>query len=406
MSDKPPKGPGSTPGGPFQQPSPNSIAHKSEIERLKKLRSQLPGLLKQFEEGKRGRAQRFYPYILIRSVVGDRGDRPINVPFWESPDIWTAPGDPSVTPAIPPDHGGVLTAGLPRTIYAHVWNLGRAPIVGVKVEFYWFNPSLAIDGAHANLIGMTRVDLGPRSSTGCHRLVKCPSAWVPQIVNDGHECLVVRASAVGDNISASHPWDAWADRHVAQRNVWVVEVKNDVTKLIKSLDATRLREARIQLVQVGEHADLTLRMVAPGLKVDPAVKTHVLAELRPDGSLHLPQTVTGTVGGHAPAALRATDVHAAAQPFSVARVVPTNLLTIATPHPPASRVKPAASTEIVGSGADLQHLLGHFTLLSPEVSRQVNQLKPPARSQAQVLRVISFKGDQMVGGYTVVVKGK
>src|SRR5438552_4472238 len=98
MSDKPPKGPGSTPGGPFQQPSPNSIAHKSEIERLKKLRSQLPGLLKQFEEGKRGRAQRFYPYILIRSVVGDRGDRPINVPFWESPDIWTAPADPSVTP--------------------------------------------------------------------------------------------------------------------------------------------------------------------------------------------------------------------------------------------------------------------------------------------------------------------
>jgi hypothetical protein len=58
---------------------------------------------------------------------------------------------------------------------------GRAPIAGVKLEFYWFDPSLveSFPQNHAHLIGMTRVDLGPRSSRDCHKLVKCPKAWVP-----------------------------------------------------------------------------------------------------------------------------------------------------------------------------------------------------------------------------------
>src|SRR5947209_6316988 len=98
------------------------------------LLSQLPDLLEKIKD--RGRANKFEPYLLIRSVLGDRGDRPINVPFWESPDIWTVPGDPATSPDIPASHGGSLVVGQPNTVYAHVWNLGLAPLAGVRLEFY------------------------------------------------------------------------------------------------------------------------------------------------------------------------------------------------------------------------------------------------------------------------------
>jgi len=407
MKDRPPEGPGwSDAPGSGEPASPNSIAHEDEIKRLKKLRAELPELSKLMDERHRGRVQKFYPYILVRSVVGDRGDRPLNVPFWESPDIWTAPGDPSVSPEIPPDHGGTLTADQPHTVYAHVWNLGRAPIVGVKIEFYWFNPTLAIASANANLIGMTRVDLGPRNSLGCHRLVKCPKAWVPQFVNTGHECLVVRASCVGDNISTSHPWDAWADRHVAQRNVHVTKADTDISKLIRSLEATKPRDARIQLLQVGEHATLTLQIAAPGLKIDPQIKTHVLAELRPDGSLHMPPTVSGTIGGQAPARTPVKESHTSGgDPFSVPRIVPTELLAIEKPDKEA-RLVGGNKPEVNAVDADLIHLFNHDTLLSSARTRQMKKVSQPSPEQAQVLRVICFKGDQMTGGYTIIVQGK
>ena len=225
MSEKPPEGPGwgDSPGGPSDQTSPNSIAHESERERIERLRAELPQLLEEMGQD-RGRAQLFYPFILIRSVVGDRGDRPIDrlLVSEESPDIWIAEGDPSVTPAIPPDHGRILNFFQPHTVYAHVWNLGRAPIAGVKVEFYRFQANMEINDASVNLIGMTRVDLGPRSSPYCHKLVKCPKPWHISIVVEN---LVVRASAIGDGLSDLHPWDASGDRHVAQRNIRGVAIE-------------------------------------------------------------------------------------------------------------------------------------------------------------------------------------
>lgn len=48
--------------------------------------------------------------------------------------------------------GGIARANAPNTLYAHVWNVGKAPAFGVRVEFYWFNPSLGISRADANLI--------------------------------------------------------------------------------------------------------------------------------------------------------------------------------------------------------------------------------------------------------------
>jgi hypothetical protein len=132
--------------------------------RRKQFLAELPKLLER-QHG-RERAKSYYPYLLVRSVLGDRGDRPINVPFWESPDIWTAPGSPATTPAVPASHGGTVTVGRPNTVYAHVWNLGFAPLAGVLVEFSWFNPSLAITGANAHLIGRARCELAGRGMQG------------------------------------------------------------------------------------------------------------------------------------------------------------------------------------------------------------------------------------------------
>jgi hypothetical protein len=163
----------------------NTDWQKAEQERLTELKAKLPGLLR--EQEKRSRAEQFYPYLLVRSFPGDRGDRPINnIPFWESPDIWIAIGEPSSTPEIPPNPGGRVVMGGPLTIYAHVWNLGRAPIIGVNVEFYWFTPFVAINGTNAKLIGYATVDLGPRSSDKCHKLVKCPVAWRPLLGTLSH----------------------------------------------------------------------------------------------------------------------------------------------------------------------------------------------------------------------------
>jgi hypothetical protein len=175
-----------------QGPDTNSAEFR---QRKAALLKELPALM---DRRKGGRANSFMPYLLVRSVLGDRGDRPINVPFWESPDIWTAPGDPASSPALPPNHGGVVTAGEPTTVYAHVWNLGFAPLAGVRVEFYWFDPSLSIDSSNAHLIGMARCELAGRGMTGSHTLVKCPTAWVPTVTNGSHECLVVRIEGVGD----------------------------------------------------------------------------------------------------------------------------------------------------------------------------------------------------------------
>jgi hypothetical protein len=76
----------------------------------------------------------------------------------------------------------------------------------------------------------------------------------------------------------------------------------------------------------------------------------------------------------------------------------------AVPVKPPIAAAPAATHEVVASGADLTYLVAHATLLSPEVVGQINKLPLPAK-KAQVLRLISFQGDQMVGGYTIIFTG-
>ena len=173
------------------------------------------------------RKNEYLPYLLIRANAGDRGNRPLNIPFWESPDIFVAPDmQANTAPDVPPTLGGVAKAGAPNTLWAHIWNLGRAPVYNARVEFYWFNPSLGFSQEAANLIGVAHTDLGNRESGHAHSIVKCPTTWVPPYVNNGHECLLVRLFEPLTDPLTPTPWDANNDRHIGQRNIAVVNASS------------------------------------------------------------------------------------------------------------------------------------------------------------------------------------
>ena len=169
------------------------------------------------------RKDEYLPWLLVRADAGDRGNRPLTVPFWESPDIFVAPGlDAAAAPDTPTTLGGLAQAGVVNTLWAHVWNLGRSPVYNARVEFYWFNPSLGFNRDAANLIGATHVDLGSQTSGSAHRMVKCPVSWIPSYVNGGHECLMVRVFEPLTDPLTPNQWDASNDHHVGQRNIAVI----------------------------------------------------------------------------------------------------------------------------------------------------------------------------------------
>ena len=355
---------------------------KDEQEQIAKLKALI-------KDGKLGggndpasdnRAPKMLPFLLIRSFTGDNGTRPFNQVFWESPDIWTAPGDPANAPAIPPTHGGVLTAGVPNTVYALVWNLGRAPLTGVVVAFYWVNPSLAIDGANAHLIGMQRFDLGPRNSPQCRKLVKCPKPWIPVIENDGHECLIVRAWGFGDAAVSANQWSPWLDRHVAQRNVAVVANVTQMQRIVSRFALTVFDvKGRIELTQAGVEAKDAVAIVAPHLQPDTAITRKTLATLDAQSVLHV-----------------------APPEAAVLRILPHTLTAAAAPAAPEA-AKTVTATNLNVSAANVSTLLGHSSLFDKSLLDSITAAPPPAANQAHVLRLEQYEDTQLVGGYTLVV---
>ena len=185
------------------------------------------------------RKDEYVPMLVARAFAGDNGTRPTSGVFWESPDIYVLPRQAADTaPLLPPSRGEMAVANEPNTVYAHLWNLGKAPAYRVRVEFFWCNPTLGISRAAAEPIGSTWVDIGnrftrfgqwqeqqgpagPYMSMGSHVIVKCPLSWVPEFVNNGHECLVVRVFEPFMDALAPDEFSAADDRHVAQRNIAV-----------------------------------------------------------------------------------------------------------------------------------------------------------------------------------------
>src|SRR5437867_3829886 len=88
------------PHNPLFDEAPRGLTAE-EVQQIEQLRAKLPALVAERRE--RPRAERFYPYLLVRAAPGDMGARPIAAPHtgWQSPDIWIVPGLPATTPAIP-----------------------------------------------------------------------------------------------------------------------------------------------------------------------------------------------------------------------------------------------------------------------------------------------------------------
>jgi hypothetical protein len=152
------------------------------------------------------------PWLLLRYATTDLGLRPIpgGTPFWASPDISVESSDPL----------GNAVAGEQNFVHATIYNLGAADAAPVQVDFYWADPSLGLGPANLNLIGTEWVEVERLRS----KPVRCNTPWIPQFLNDGHECLIVNCSNwILDPII--HPSEPVLDRHCGQRNIHVDEVR-------------------------------------------------------------------------------------------------------------------------------------------------------------------------------------
>ncbi len=103
-------------------------------------------------------------------------------PWWDSPDIWTVPGSD------PEGAAGSPIAGTTCYLWANVTNNGKSSVEDAVVRFYWADPSVGFDRTTANLIGTSSVTLAAGASTD----VLCLTPWIPEFVNEGHECVHAR----------------------------------------------------------------------------------------------------------------------------------------------------------------------------------------------------------------------
>ncbi len=324
------------------------------------------------------RKDEYLPYLLIRASSGDRGARPLAGTFWESPDIFITPDqDADTAPLKPATTGGLAKANAPNTLYAHVWNIGKAPAYRARVEFYWFNPSLGIARSDANLIGAAWVDLSNRFtlfpdwtpvetsygqwlSRGCHAVVRCPMTWIPTFENGGHECLVMRVfEPLLDGLSPDQ-FSAAADRHVAQRNIAVVESSSPAD------------------------IDLTLSLGYSRYPGEAEVEVQVDA---PD-SMEWLKLLTGSATPDLSPPTKA--VLAGVLPATPAGARSLNVSTLLAACRPAL-LRPK---ERFHRGCDP---------LSVGVHASVDDLKP---KEAQVIRVRQRLGGQLIGGYSIVLIGR
>jgi ABC-type hemin transport system substrate-binding protein len=64
-----------------------------------------------------------------------------------------------------------------------------------------------------------------------------------------------------------------------------------------------------------------------------------------------------------------------------------------------------AATTVLERGGSVSHLLSHANYLAPQLRQKLKALQPPSANQAQVLRMATYEGDAVVGGYTIVIRG-
>jgi hypothetical protein len=309
------------------------------------------------------------PYLFLRANPADLGARPVvGAPFWESPDIFILAGvTPALAPPLPPALGQVALAGQPNTIYAHVWNFGKAAANEIVVEFYWVDPALGISPGSVNLIGQTFMSLGAKGSGQSHAVVKCPEAWTPTFVNGGHECLLVRVWDNPADLPGEPKFDASINRHVGQRNIHV-DAPGAAMAKAKSLFKPRALGAGVP---------------APPLSQPLLINV---------GPLYgAPAQVA--VERVSPAAVPWLQLHTGKRGVFPAMAAPTGVPTLSPP------------TTVGGGfpntgGAAQQQVTGDNQQVALTTTDD-----PPGPGEAHVYRVSATQAGAVFGGYTVVILG-
>ena len=133
-------------------------------------------------------------------------------PWYMSPNVWAVPGDDPEGPI------GTPVAGRTAYLWARVRNNGTDAATNATVRYYWANPSVGFDRNSATLVGASFVTLGSGQSAD----VLCLTPWTPSFVNGGHECILAEAFHSSDPLPSTPAFDVPTDRHVAQRNLSVL----------------------------------------------------------------------------------------------------------------------------------------------------------------------------------------
>lgn len=135
-------------------------------------------------------------------------------PWWLSPNIWTVPGTDPLGPE------GLPVANQPCFLWARVRNIGNQRAENATVRFYWANPAVGVTRATATLVGSSFVSI----DAGATAEVLCLAPWEPSWLNQGHECVLAEVFHPLDPLPAVVDFQVPTDRHVAQRNLSVLQV--------------------------------------------------------------------------------------------------------------------------------------------------------------------------------------
>jgi hypothetical protein len=153
-------------------------------------------------------------YLVIRYGAGDTGARPLPsgaVP-WASPDITIIKPDGT--------QGDEAVVGLVNAIAVTVWNRGGVDAIGVYVDAFISAPTTGFTPATALPVGGNFVDVQGYSNA----TISLP--WTPDPTVIGHCCVVARANLTipTDTYLDGNIFDVWGDRHVAQHNIFVIDL--------------------------------------------------------------------------------------------------------------------------------------------------------------------------------------
>lgn len=194
-------------------------------------------------------------FLYIRTHPADSGlvPLPAGLPFWLSPDITVIrPGG---------IRGSEGYVGEADQIEVVVTNGGGIDAVDAYVEAFTADPSTAFTPATAKPVGNGFVSITN------HTQAAIAFPWTPTSAEAGHRCLLARVCLSFPPDCYVNPaiFDVVGDRHVAQRNVNVVQVKQDLLSfgflVVNAVGHETTFLLRAGEVRVGRQVDLVRQAV-------------------------------------------------------------------------------------------------------------------------------------------------